>query len=216
MKKQTPVIIGICILFLLATGLLLWHKQPAEESAEEFFSLEQSIGTDTGAISADSALAAAASGEPGPAATPDCAVYLSGAIKKPGLYHYYGSARLSDAVEARGGFSKSAAKEAVNLARLLVDGEQIHIPTKKEAASSQGQNTEKGTQVSGENAGELVNINTAPSSELQTLPGIGASRAEAIIAYRTEHGSFTDKKDLMEVSGIKEGIFQKIEALIIV
>lgn len=212
MKKQTLVIIGICMLFLLGAGLFLWHRQPVKDSGEELFSLEQNLPAET--APADSAMASAASGEPGPADAPECAVYLSGAIKKPGLYHYHGSARLSDAVEARGGFSKKAAREAVNLARFLVDGEQIHIPTRKEAAPSGCQ--EAGTQASAGQEEGRININTASSTELQTLPGIGASRAEAIIAYRTEHGPFADSKDLMEISGIKEGIFQKIEALITV
>lgn len=231
MKKQTHIIIGICILFLLAAGFLLWRRQPPENGTENSFSLEQdteteintgtetsiesSIGTDIETAFSRSAPETIASVEPESAAKPDCAVYLSGAVKKPGLYHYHGFSRLSDAVRARGGFRKNAAREAVNLARPLVDGEQIHIPNKKEAASSLiKKNMEENVPGSGETAGELININTAPLSELEKLPGIGASRAEAIIAYRTEHGPYTDKKDLMKISGIKEGIFQKIEALI--
>lgn len=151
-------------------------------------------------------------------ASGECAVYVSGAVRKPGVYRYQGTARVCDALEAVGGLQKNAAAGSLNLARKLEDGEQICVLTKKEAAQAEkrarreqgGPGDEKNGDFSGGEPGK-VNINTATEAELMTLPGIGEAKAALIVGYREEHGKFTKIEDLMQISGIKEGIFQKIK-----
>ncbi len=148
------------------------------------------------------------------AVTPDesrepafCCVYVCGAVVNPGVYTLPADARICDALKAAGGFDETAAKEAVNLAGRIQDAEQIRIPTVEEFASE----TAAYENASGIGSGGRVNLNTATKEELMTVPGIGSSKAESILAYRMEHGCFADVRDIMKIAGIKEGIFEKIK-----
>lgn len=141
-------------------------------------------------------------------------VYVCGAVKTPGVYEVSAGARVEDAVQAAGGFTEEADREAWNLARRLSDGEQIRIPTREETEEAGGSSAWQAGASVGEPAGEdsaLVNINTAGLEELMTLSGIGMSKAQAIIDYREQEGPFAAIEDVMRVSGIKEGAFQKIK-----
>lgn len=128
-------------------------------------------------------------------------VYVCGAVEKPGVYELPVGARWVDALEAAGGFSAEAARESVNLAKLLKDEDRVYLPTMEEAF-------EQGFQ---EETSGKVNLNTADLNALCTLPGVGQSRAEAILAYREEHGDFREPEDLMRVSGIKENTYEKLK-----
>lgn len=136
----------------------------------------------------------------------EIAVYICGAVKHPGVYSFVTGKRLCDAIKAAGGFKKSAARSAVNLARRLSDSEQIIIPTKKQAASSKNKNPDS----SYETVPSLVNINTASKEELMTLPGIGESKAAAVIEYRLSN-KFNSIEDIKNVVGIKDGVFSQIK-----
>ena len=150
-------------------------------------------------------------------------VYICGQVKKPEVYELAVDSRVTDAVELAGGFTKQAAPECVNLARVVVDGEQIYIPSKKEMEQGSYSVSEKTTtedKVSGlqekdksnqTNTSQLVNINQADLKELMELPGIGETKAAAIISYREEHGSFQSKEELMNITGIKTGLYTKIK-----
>lgn len=137
-------------------------------------------------------------------------VHICGAVVSPGVYELSQGSRIVDAVNMAGGFGENADDSYVNLADVLSDGEQIFIPTCEEA-----QLLKNSSQEHGESSGK-VNINTADKALLCSLPGIGDSRAADIIAYRQEHGGFAAIEDIMRVSGIKEGSFQKIKELIVV
>ena len=98
---------------------------------------------------------------------------------------------------------------------MVEDGQQIYVPTKEEVENGtfggvSGEETVKNT----ESSDGKVNINTADKTQLMTLPGIGESKAAAIITYRETHGSFQSIEELMEINGIKEGVFQKIRDMI--
>ena len=132
-------------------------------------------------------------------------VDVCGEVLQPGVYCLVENARVCDAILAAGGFTELAAKEFVNQARVLSDGEQINIPSLLDEQ-------EKDLTAGGEEVSDgLVNINTAEESELMTLPGIGKAKAADIISYRTEHGNFQKKEDLMQVPGIKEGLYQRLK-----
>lgn len=130
-------------------------------------------------------------------------VYVCGAVCKPGVYHLKENARIQDAIQKAGGFRKNADKLSLNLAEKVKDGQQIKIESKNATENSAG------------NDGK-VNINKATREELMTLSGVGQSRADAIIQYRTKQGSFTSIEDIMKISGIKKGLFEKIQSLITV
>lgn len=136
-------------------------------------------------------------------------VHVCGAVKEPGVVRLPFDSRAVDAVLAAGGFCEEADTDCVNLAAFLTDGEQLYIPTKEEAAAGY-------TRASEEIKSGLVNLNTADADTLCTLPGIGESRARDIIAYREQHGGFTAAEELMQVSGIKESIYEKLKELITV
>ena len=134
-------------------------------------------------------------------------VYICGQVKRPGVYTFSSGDRIVSAVKAAGGFTEDAAREDINQAEKMKDGQQIYVPPKKEAEeSSAGTGSTNGKDSSGK-----ININTAGKEELMTLPGMGESKAGDIIAYREEHGPFSKTEDIMKIQGIKEGIYSKIK-----
>lgn len=136
------------------------------------------------------------------------AVYVCGQVQHPGVVYLEENARAVDAVEAAGGLTEYADGDYVNLAAPVSDGERLFIPDVQEGQELREQEAEK--------ASTLVNINTADLQRLMTLPGIGESKARDIIAYREKHGAFTGIEELMEVSGIKESLFEKVKERIVV
>lgn len=137
-------------------------------------------------------------------------VYICGAIKNPGVYYLPLESRLNDAVILAGGMLPEANAEGSNLAEILTDGRKIRIPYQGEAVSFEAYSYDE----NGLMEDEKVNINTANEDELTTIPGIGQTRAEAIVAYRKKHGDFNSVEEIMNVSGIKEGLFLKISPYI--
>lgn len=135
-------------------------------------------------------------------------VYVCGAVETPGVYELKADARVYNAIACAGGLKEDADPDYINQAKLLSDGEQIYIPTQEEVA--QGGISEQIAKSSGDTEGK-IDINIATKEELMTLNGIGESRAENILRYRQEQGGFQCIEDLMNVEGIKEGIFQKIK-----
>lgn len=160
-------------------------------------------------------------------------VDVCGAVANPGVFQLAAGSRVFQAIEAAGGYLPEAALTCVNRAGVLTDGQQLYILTQEEmerqgldpaemAKAADGQmNGNAGT---GQNAGltvqaqqdNRININTADEAQLTTLTGIGATRAQAIIAYREENGPFAAIEDIMNVQGIKEGTFAKIKDEIVV
>lgn len=140
-------------------------------------------------------------------------VYVCGQVKCPGVYTLRPGARKAEAIQMAGGFTKNACQEQMNLAEKVVDEEQIVVLSKKEAEDQKaGEIEAKAEQDNREDT--RVNINTADISVLQTLPGIGESKAERIIEYREQNGAFQTIEDIMKVDGIKEGSYEKIKDLI--
>ncbi len=141
-------------------------------------------------------------------------VYVCGAVNSPGVYELEEDSRVTDAVEAAGGFSEDADRDYVNLAALLADGIRLKIPTSEETSMQDLSELESfdkpGVDAGTGGSDNLININSASVSELTALPGIGQSTAEKIIKYRDEHGRFKSKEDIMNVSGIKDKLFSRI------
>lgn len=136
-------------------------------------------------------------------------VHVSGYVMNPGVYMLPEGSRVYEAVEAAGGFSEGADDQFLNLAKVLEDGQKIRIYSLDETATAY-EDTEL-NQKDLNDTEKLININTATKESLMTLPGIGESRAESIIAYREQNGYFSSVEDIMKVSGIKEAAFEKIK-----
>lgn len=135
-------------------------------------------------------------------------VHVDGEVCSPGVYEIEEGGRVNDAVEAAGGLSEKADLSQINLAMPIYDGMKIHIPGYGETFSSVK---------TAESAGSgLININTASEKELTELPGIGESKAKAIIRYRQENGAFKSIEELKNVNGIGDGLFSKLCDLITV
>ena len=143
-------------------------------------------------------------------------VDVDGAVAKPGVYRLKDGARVSQAIDAAGGFSEKANQTAWNLAEVLQDGMQVYIPSKDEAKEALNEEQSLGKDLSASQKEDTVNINTASKEELMTLPGIGESRADAVIACREEKGSFTSIEGIKDAAGIGDGIFNRIKDLITV
>lgn len=163
-------------------------------------------------------------------------VYLCGAVKSPGIYRTGRGAYLYEVIDLAGGLNPEAADEYINLVFEITDAVSIYIPTEEEMQSYlDGQQTISSgylrnglltgiwgtdTAVTAEacetGASSQININTADQAALETLPGIGAATAKAIIAYREKTGGFNSIEDIMNVAGIKEGRFEAIRDLIVV
>lgn len=143
----------------------------------------------------------------------ECVVYVCGAVKQPGVYTLPKNSRVYEAIEMAGGLLETAGAEAVNQAEEIFDGQMLRIPTQEEAeafaaAGEPGQNSAAGE---ADALDGRINLNTATAAELMTLPGIGQSKADSIIAYRTEHGGFSAPEEIMKIEGIKEGVYNRIK-----
>lgn len=138
-----------------------------------------------------------------------CLVHICGAVKEPGVYSLPEGSRVVDAIRAAGGLTQDASERDVNQASVVADGMQIVVPTLEEVKNG-GYTWGAAAKGGGETEDGLVDINTADAALLMTLPGIGQTRADAIVAYREQHGSFSTIKDIMKVDGIKEGSFAKL------
>lgn len=142
-------------------------------------------------------------------------VHVAGEVKSPGLYELSSGARLSEAIEAAGGFSENADSSSVNLARTLNDGEQIFVNSTSDRALAQSGGAS--SSISNEQgATKKVNINTASADELMSLDGIGQATADKIIAYREKQGPFASIDQIKEVSGIGDKKFEGIKDFITV
>lgn len=134
-------------------------------------------------------------------------VHVCGEVAHPGVYSLRAGSRLYEAIEAAGGMTDAAAGESLNQAARAEDGQQIYVPSKEEVMQGR---TVQGTESQNLDDGK-INLNTASKEELMTLNGIGEAKATAIITYREEHGGFQTVEELMEVEGIKEGVFNKVK-----
>ena len=201
-------------LFTSAAGSM--ESTEASGGAGGFEGTEAFVPEDTGGeklSGAEGSLTAEESSEAEPVI-----VHICGAVKSPGVYELEQGSRVMDAVNAGGGFLPEAAQDSCNLAEPVTDGCQIYIMTKQESLEAEkasgirqtGRIDGASAAVSGTGEG-LVDLNTADKAALMTLPGIGESRADDILEWRSKNGGFQRIEDIMKISGIKKGAFEKIK-----
>lgn len=193
---KNKILYGICLSVLCfagCKGTSSYFEQAAQTTEESavFMETETEEGED--------------------AAADECFVYVCGAVNVPGVYKLPSGSRIYEAVLLAGGLREDACEDSLNQAQEITDGQMIKIVTEEEA--SQG-GEESGSEEF--DSDDRINLNTAKAEELMTLPGIGASKAQSILSYRDEKGGFSSIEEIMEITGIKEGVFSKIKDYIIV
>jgi competence protein ComEA len=207
--------VGALLLAALLTGFA-WYQLGVHGGADAG---AQAATTATTRVAGASASSSAAT-EPGSTATSEPAqgfvlVHVAGAVVHPGVVRIRASARVNDAVLAAGGGLPGADLDRLNLAAKVTDGQRIAVGLVGAPApveSGTGGSSDVGT---GEVAGP-ININTASSTDLEELPGIGPSLAAAIIAEREKRGGFKDVGELQDVRGIGELRYADIKDLVTV
>jgi competence protein ComEA len=224
--KKKYIVTGLTCAFLMISGICYscaYQKNTpvlissVSEGANAQTTEEQTSASDNSEMDADtSASAAKASKEPD--TVPVIYAHICGAVVNPGVYQVETGARLVDLIGLSGGLTQEADGDYINQAQLVSDGQRIYIPTKEELKNLPASDYQAGEQGDSENSGEssLININTADSEELMSLPGIGQAKADSIISYRASNGTFQSIEDLMNIPGIKEGLFGQISSLITV
>lgn len=135
-------------------------------------------------------------------------VYVTGAVQDAGVYTFPPGSRITDAIEAAGGFLPDADQIHINLASILVDGQQIYILYQNETVSDPI--LQQLTTNQSSSSTPLIDINIATESDLETIPGIGETRALAIINFRDQYGPITDFNQLLSVPGIGDTILEQI------
>ena len=193
---RLPVLVGVtavAIVVMVCAGRLL-----LDAASSEGFAVVQPGDAEQAAGDGDAEAAADAGASQ--AAPAPLRVHVGGAVL--------------DAVEAAGGFAEGAARDALNLARAVSDGEQVVVPSEADIAAQEAVSAGAGGAAAGAGAsaaaggaGGKVNINTASAAQLDTLPGVGASTAEKIVADREANGPFKTVEDLKRVSGIGDKKF---------
>lgn len=236
------VLLGI-VLLVRACATPAAQDVPARAAEENTLNIEgagggdQGTGDGAGGAAADGADAEMDSlgGDGGAAASGMVTVHVAGAVASPGLVTVPAGSRVGDAITQAGGPLPGAQTDAVNLARVLTDGEQIRVPAEGEeivmvpaegcGTPGGGVGGAAGGGVTGGGAGNpgaggvnggLVNLNTASAAELETLPGIGPALAGRIIDHRAAIGRFRSIDELDDVPGIGPTTLQKLRHLVTV
>ncbi|HYF74916.1 MAG TPA: ComEA family DNA-binding protein [Nocardioides sp.] len=187
----------VALVVTLGLGVTCWWLVRGDAQRLEAPTLRPS----TAALSTQSPLSdaspVAASASPGASGAPSVTVDVAGKVRRPGIVVLDAGARVVDALEAAGGARPGVDLSSLNLARVLVDGEQVVVgqPAPVGVAAS-------AVPPAGAPAGPLVNLNSATQAELETLPEVGPVTAQAIVSWREEHGGFTAVDELLEVDGI--------------
>ena len=202
---RLPVLVGVTALAALV--LVFAGKALLDAAASDAFVVERAEQEGTSSVEGEEAVAEEAR---------TVVVHVGGAVADPGVRELAEGSRVQDAVDASGGFAEGAAPDALNLARVLTDGEQVVVPTLEEAAGAQGADAAGAGASSGSAAGGRVNINRATAAELDTLPGVGPSTAEKIVADREANGPFATTEDLKRVSGIGDKKYEELADLVCV
>lgn len=195
LSKRAVIALFVLGAAAVVAALLFLRREPEEVDVPEMVSQATPENEDGGGETSGDGT------EPAP--DEDVVVHVGGDVEDPGLYTLPPGARVLDAVEEAGGALPDADLDLVNLARPVVDGERILLGAEVAAEGAEGEGGEDGQRVS---------LNQADGSALETLPGIGEAKADAILEHRDSlGGSFSSVEDLMDVSGIGQSTFDNLE-----
>lgn len=198
---KNKILFGICLymIFLSGCGKTVSYFEEADRTTEETAVLKEPETEETDTSEAE-----------------ECCVYVCGAVKNPGVYRLPSGSRIYEAVLLAGGLREDACEDSLNQAEELTDGQMIKILTEEEAGKSSEVSDLENSDSKASVADGRINLNTAKAEELMTLPGIGAAKAQSILSYRDEKGGFSSIEEIMDITGIKEGVYSKIKDYITV
>ena len=199
--KQRKIVIIICILVIILIGWKIYDSSnfETEDKSQIIDSNTQESKTEDEEESV--------------------IVHVTGEVKKPGVVRVKEGSRVEDIVKAAGGLTENADISNINLAYVVEDGTKIRIPSTDDEKQEEYITQSIGEGIimqeeSNNSRSSIVNINTANETELEELPGIGASIAGKIIEYRNKNGKFKSIEDIKNVTGIGDSKFEKIKSLI--
>ena len=193
-RRRTRAVLVVLAVAVLAAAWTWWQGRPiaveslASQSRADAQASADSVAVVTPASSAAPVQATMDGGTPAPRS--EVIVHVVGAVASPGVVHLPAGSRVDDAIAAVGGARPAKALASVNLARVLVDGEQIIVDSAGLAATSGGPRL------------AMVSLNSAHVAELESLPGVGPVLAQRIVEWRMVHGPFHSIDELSEVTGI--------------
>ncbi|GAA3688029.1 comEA protein [Yimella lutea] len=219
-------LIGALVVLLVA-GVVFGVRVFSARSAAEPVPLAPAASTAVTSTGSATATAPGGRGGQAPYATSAAAasptsllVHVVGQVQRPGVVRLTSGSRVEDAIRAAGGAGRSADLSAVNLARLVTDGEQVQVPRPGESpmpapapAAQSGEGTV--STKAGVPAGPIP-LNTATVADLDALPGVGPVLAARIIEWRTTNGRFSSVDELGEVSGIGDKLLERLRPLVTV
>lgn len=201
---MSTVVLIFCIVSGFLLSNLLFHREPEEIAAKEmlspFSSIEENQLPEGNTVEED--------------ARPKVMYTdIKGSVKEPGIYSFSSEERVYDVLKRAGGLLEEADSDRINFSAKIEDQQVLYIPAVGEeppehlnqSASPEGKQSTADTEPS------KININTASPSELQQIPGIGSVKAQEIIRFREENGSFQKVEDLQEISGIGEKTVEKLK-----
>ena len=199
--KQRKIVIIICILVIILIGWKIYDSSnfETEDKSQIIDSNTQESKTEDEEESV--------------------IVHVTGEVKKPGVVRVKEGSRVEDIVKAAGGLTENADISNINLAYVVEDGTKIRIPSTDDEKQEEYITQSIGEGIimqeeSNNSRSSIVNINTANETELEELPGIGASIAGRIVEYRNKNGKFKNIEDIKNVTGIGDSKFEKIKSLI--
>lgn len=221
-RRAVPVRTVVAVLAVVAVAAAIFGARVLVARADGRPAPVSSSSTDgiVGRASPTFSGPAAGSGSASPAGSTTTGVGtpvvvdVVGQVRHPGVYTLRSGQRVADAVKAAGGVVAPSDVAAVNLARVLVDGEQIRVP--KPGEPPVVSTAPSGSGASSGSAGSLVNLNTADLTALDGLPGVGPVLAQRILDWRAAHGRFTSVEELGEVSGIGEKLLGQLRTKVTV
>ncbi|WP_165362511.1 helix-hairpin-helix domain-containing protein [Promicromonospora panici] len=212
----TTAVVAVVAVLLLGLGVAAFSLG-AGDGAEPLTSVaagEESSGESASpfAESAPGSTPPGAGPAPSTSAHGGLLVHVVGAVSEPGLVTVPDGARVADALQAAGGATRKADLTALNLARSVVDGEQLYVPEPGETVPGAGAPADGGQIAPGgtPEAGGAVDINTADAVALEALPGVGPSIAQAIVEWREANGPFASVDELEDVPGIGPATLDEI------
>ena len=213
-RRAVVGVAAVLAVAVLVALLLVWRAQPTAEAAP---AVHRSLPTSSGGSGVTSTAATASSAATTGSAR-EVVVHVVGAVHHPGLVRLPAGSRVADAVRAAGGTTASARPASVNLARLLVDGEQLVVQRRGSAplVAAPGPPGAVGSAGATPAPSAPVDLNSATLEALDALPGIGPVLAQRILDWRTAHGRFSSVDELGEVSGIGEATLADLRPVVTV
>ena len=199
----------VAVMAATALGLLAWWSVRAADPGDLVPARSLTTAAPTPLVAVPTAEPSPVDDSPGGAAAPasgpgadatgaEVVVDVAGRVRHPGIVRLPAGSRVVDALDAAGGSRRGVDLSALNLARLLVDGEQVLVGVRAAA----GVAPQAASAPVASPGVPLVNLNTATAEQLDTLPGVGPVTASAILQWRSDHGAFSAVEELLEVSGI--------------